>query len=119
MLLEAIYELQWVGESRDRLVREVCIAKATASVVPRKPNEKEVKQPLELLPKMRAGGLLSPNKSTRARRPLRAAPRGFGARPRASPTLRPPANPRVLGFALMGGRNVAGSDVRRNISWPK
>ena len=32
-----------------------------------------------------------------------------------SPTLRPPANPRVLGFALMGGRNVSRWHVRRNI----
>jgi len=36
-----------------------------------------------------------------------------------SPTLRPPANPRVLGFALLGGRNVSNwQDVRRKIDFP-
>jgi hypothetical protein len=31
--------------------------------------------------------------------------------------LRPPANPRVLGFAFMGGRNVAGRNTLGASFW--
>jgi len=59
---------------------------------------------------------LTPSRSSLAarRRPRRGSLHSL--RSFRSPTLRPPANPRVLGFALMGGRNVSRwKDVRHNI----